>query len=41
MVVKQNNRTVLLLFTTYIIIWPNPYYETHGQILRPSLVNYN
>ena len=35
------NETVLFFFTTYIILWPTPYYEIHGQILRTPLVNYN
>ena len=40
-VVKKKNKTALFFFTTYILLWPNPYYQIYGQILRTRLVNYN
>ena len=41
MVMKKKNKTVLFFSTICIMLWPQPYNETDGQILRTQLVNYN
>ena len=38
-VVKKKNKTALFFFSTYKILWPNPYYQIHGQILLTLSVN--
>ena len=36
---KKKNKTALFFFSTYKILWPNPYYQIHGQILLTLSVN--